>query len=116
MVGVRHANQGTQQTPSFRETSRRIRRNRRTRRLPHTIVSRNNEIITPTPEIIYIDSSPLEDPLPFSIPEPEVIEIQEHTDPPVDIFVPTTSTQDHYSTPAPREDFPDNISDWILET
>jgi len=117
MVRVRRANQDTRQTPSIRETSRHIRRNRRTQRLPHTIVSLDNEIITPTPEIIEIDSLPSEDPLPFSIPEPEVIEIQERTDTPIDIFVSTTSsTEDHYFIPAPREDFPDNISEWILET
>jgi len=47
MVRVRRANQGTRRTPSIRETSRRIRRNRRTRRLPHIIVLLDNEIIEP---------------------------------------------------------------------
>jgi len=64
MVRVRRANQGTRQPPSIRETSHRIRRNRRTRRLPQITVSPDNEIIEPTPSTIS-QSSPI----------PEIIEI-----------------------------------------
>lgn len=111
MVRVRRANPGTRQTPSIREAPGCIHRNRHTQRLPHTIVSLENEIITPTPEIIEIDPQPLEDLLPFSTPDPEVIEIQEHIDTQIDIFVSTTSsTEDHYSILASTEDFPDNLS------
>jgi len=65
MVRVRRANQGTRRTPSIRETSHRIRRNRRTRRLPQIIVAPDNEIIEPTPSTISQSSPPI----------PEVIEI-----------------------------------------
>jgi len=58
MVRVRRANQGTRRTPSIRETSRRIRRNSNTRRLPYIIVSLNNDTIISTPEIIDLEPTP----------------------------------------------------------
>jgi len=84
MVHVRRANQGTRRTPSIRETSRRIRRNRRTRRLPQIIVSLDNDIIEPTPSTINQSSPP----------------------------IPTTSsTEDQYTYLEAIEEFPDYLSD-----
>jgi len=128
MVRARRANQGTRRTPSIRETSRRIRRNRRTRRLPHIIVSLDNATIESTTstvnqsspsisEITEINVSTSNDLFPPPITETEEnIEIQEPLDTQIDTFASITpSTENHYIIPDTSENFPEEQSDFILE-
>jgi len=106
-----------------------VQRNRRSRRLPHIIITLDNDII-PTPEIIDLE------PTPFTINQssasiPEIIEID--SQPSEDSLIPsiseledyleiqtiisetpiptTSSTEDQYTDLEPIEKFPDYQSD-----
>jgi len=125
MVRARRSTPGTRRTPSIHETSRRIRRNRRIRRLPHIIVSLDKGIVEPTPSTI--------NQFPPSIPEiaetnvstsndlsppvtEENTEIQEPLDTRVNTFASTTlPAGNNYTSLETTEELPEELSDFILE-
>jgi len=104
MVRVRRTDSNTRQ-----EILHCVQRNRRSRRLPHTIITLDNDIITPTPEIIDLEPRSSEVPVPLLILEQEIIEIQENTDDTITLTQPSTDSQ--YTAPGMIEEFPDNLSD-----
>jgi len=86
----------------------RVQRNRRSRRLPHTVITLDNDIIIPTPEIIHLEPQSSKPQIPLIILEQEIVEIQENTDDIITLTQPSADNQ--YTASGIIEEFPDNLS------
>jgi len=92
MVRVRRTNTNTRRT-----TLHQVRRNRRSRRTFYPIITLDNDIISPNPEIIDLESQSPEHQIPLIILEPEIIDLQEDTENIIPLTQPSTSN--HYTSP-----------------